>query len=122
MVILLSEPDSESYTRAIEAVDQPKMSAATYLESGVVIDHRGDELAPRAFERFVRRAKIEIVPFDSRQAEIARQAYRDFGKGRHPAGLNFGDCFSYALAKALDEPLLFKGGDFSRTDVQVCPL
>ena len=122
IAILLNESDSESYARALEADAKLKMSAASYLEAGIVFDQRGDVLAPRAFDRFIRRAGIEIVPFDLQQAEIARQAYRDFGKGRHPAGLNFGDCFSYALAMALDEPLLFKGRDFSQTDVQVCPL
>jgi ribonuclease VapC len=97
---------------------QPRMSAASYVEAAVVIDNRGDVLARREFDRFIRRAGIEVVAVDLEQAEIARQAYRDFGKGRHPAGLNFGDCFSYALAKLIDEPLLFKGTDFSLTDAK----
>jgi ribonuclease VapC len=87
-----------------------------------VIDNRGDVVARREFDRFIRRAGIEVVAVDLEQAEIARQAYRDFGKGRHGAGLNFGDCFSYALSKAIDEPLLFKGGDFALTDVKIEPL
>ena len=122
IAILLSEDDAERYTRAIEGAARPRMSAASYLEVAVVIDNRGDVLAPREFDRFIRRAGIEVVAFNLEQAELARQAYRDFGKGRHPAGLNFGDCFSYALAKFTDEPLLFKGTDFSRTDVRIQPL
>lgn len=118
IAILLAEEDAESYTRAIEAAAQPRMSAASYVEAAVVIDNRGDVLARREFDRFIRRAGIEVVAVNTEQAEIARQAYRDFGKGRHPAGLNFVDCFSYALAKLMDEPLLFKGADFSLTDVK----
>jgi ribonuclease VapC len=93
------------------------MSAAGYLEAAVVIDNRGDPVASREFDLFFRRAGIAIEPVTFEQAQIARQAYRDFGKGRHPAGLNFGDCLSYALSKSLDEPLLFKGADFAHTDV-----
>ena len=118
LAILLAEDDAERYARAIEAALRPRMSAASYLEAAVVIDNRGDVVARREFDRFMRRTEIEVVAVDREQAEIARQAYRDFGKGRHPAGLNFGDCFSYALAKSVDEPLLFKGADFSRTDVR----
>jgi ribonuclease VapC len=118
IAILLAEEDAERYTRAIEMAAQPRMSAASYVEAAVVIDNRGDVLARREFDRFIRRAGIEVVAVDLEQAEIARQAYRDFGKGRHPAGLNFGDCFSYALAKLIDEPLLFKGTDFSLTDAK----
>ena len=119
LAILLAEDDAERYARAIEAALRPRMSAASYLEAAVVIDNRGDVVARREFDRFMRRTEIEVVAVDREQAEIARQAYRDFGKGRHPAGLNFGDCFSYALAKSVDEPLLFKGADFSRTDVRI---
>jgi ribonuclease VapC len=122
IAILLAEDDAERYTHAIEASARPRISAASYLEAAVVIDNRGDVLAQREFDRFIRRAGIEVVAVDLEQAEIARQAYRDFGKGRHAAGLNFGDCFSYALAKFTDEPLLFKGADFSRTDVKTEPL
>ena len=118
IAILLAEEDAESYTRAIEAAVQPRMSAASYVEAAVVIDNRGDVLARREFDRFIRRAGIEVVAVNREQAEIARQAYRDFGKGRHPAGLNFGDCFSYALAKATGEPLLLLGDDFSQTDIR----
>ena len=122
IAILLAEEDAERYARAMGAASQPRMSAASYLEAAVVIDNRGDVVARREFDRFIRRAGIEVVAIDLEQAEIARQAYRDFGKGRHGAGLNFGDCFSYALSKAIDEPLLFKGGDFALTDVKIEPL
>ena len=118
LAILLAESDAEKYARAIDDSPECRMSAASYLEAALVIDHRGDAIASREFDRFFRRADIRVEPVTLEQAQIARQAYRDFGKGRHPAGLNFGDCLSYALAKSLDEPLLFKGGDFSETDVE----
>ena len=89
------------------------MSAASYLESGVVLDSRRDPVLSRSLDDF-----LEIEPVTAEQARIAREAYRDFGKGSgHPAQLNFGDCFAYALAKSTDEPLLFVGLDFSHTDV-----
>ncbi len=118
IAILLAEEDAERYTRAIELAARPRMSAASYMEAAVVIDNRGDALARREFDRFIRRAGIEVVSVNFEQAEMARQAYRDFGKGRHPAELNFGDCFAHALAKFVDEPLLFKGADFSLTEVK----
>jgi len=118
LAILLAENGAERYARAIEDADTCRMSAAGYLEAAVAIDNRGDPVASREFDLFFRRAGIAIEPVTFEQAQIARQAYRDFGKGRHPAGLNFGDCLSYALSKSLDEPLLFKGADFAQTDVQ----
>ena len=118
LAILLAEDDAERYARAIEEADTCRMSAASYSEAAVVIDNRGDAVASREFDLFFRRAGIAVEPVTFEQAQIARQAYRDFGKGRHPAGLNFGDCLSYALSKSLDEPLLFKGTDFAQTDVQ----
>ena len=118
LAILLAERDAPTFARAIENAERRRMSSASYLEAALVIDNRGDAVASREFDLFFRRAGIAIEPVTLEQAQIARQAYRDFGKGRHPAGLNFGDCFSYALAKAVDEPLLFKGADFSRTDVR----
>jgi ribonuclease VapC len=118
LAILLTENDAERYARAIEEADTCRMSAAGYLQAAVVIDNRGDRVASREFDLFFRRAGIAIEPVTFEQAQIARQAYQDFGKGRHPAGLNFGDCLSYALSKSLDEPLLFKGADFAQTDVQ----
>ena len=94
------------------------MSAASYLESGVVLDSRRDPVLSRSLDDFLDIAEVEIEPVTAEQARIAREAYRDFGKGSgHPAQLNFGDCFAYALAKSTDEPLLFVGLDFSHTDV-----
>jgi ribonuclease VapC len=94
-------------------------SAVSYVESAVVIESGGDAIASRRFDDFFRVSQVVIEPVTVRQAKIAREAYRDFGKGRHKAGLNFGDCFAYALAKDLDEPLLFKGTDFRHTDVEL---
>jgi ribonuclease VapC len=122
IAILLAEVDAERYTRAIEAATHSRMSAASYLETAAVIDNCGNVLAPREFDHFIRRAGIEVVPVNLEQSDLARQAYRDFGKGRHPAGLDLGDCFAYALAKFIDEPLLSKGNGFSRTDVRLEPL
>jgi len=93
-----------------------------FLEAAQVIDNRGDAVASRALDRFFRRSAIGIEPVTLEQAQIARQAYRDFGKDRHRAGLNFGDCLAYALAKVRDEPLLFKGNDFGRTDIQAAQI
>lgn len=95
------------------------MSAVTYVESAIVIDSAKDAIASRRFDDFFRASRITVEAVTPRQAEIARHAYRDFGKGRHKAGLNFGDCFAYALAKDADEPLLFKGDAFRQTDVEV---
>jgi ribonuclease VapC len=117
LAILLAERDAARFAQAIEEAPVCRMSAASYLEAALVIDNRGDAVASREFDLFFRRAGILIESVTFEQTQIARQAYRDFGKGRHRAGLNFGDCLSYALAKSVDEPLLFKGTDFSKTDV-----
>jgi len=95
------------------------ISAVSYLEAAIVIDSGRDPIASRRFDDFFRESEIVVEPVTLRQAKIARQAYRDFGKGRHRAGLNFGDCFAYALAKEKGESLLFKGDDFCHTDVGV---
>ena len=95
------------------------ISAASFVEAAIVVDGKRDPVASRELDDFCADARIEIVAVDAQQARIAREAYRDFGKGSgHPAKLNFGDCFAYALAKARNEPLLFKGGDFEHTDVR----
>src|SRR6185312_12728786 len=117
LAILLGEREAEAFARAIEAADTCRISAANFVEAAIVIDTRGDAVASRQFDLFMRRAAIRVEAVTLEQTEVARQAYRDFGKGRHSAGLNFRDCFSYALAKVLDEPLLFKGTDFGQTDV-----
>ncbi len=97
------------------------ISAANVLETGIVLETRRGESAGREFDLFLVRANLQIVSVDSEQAEIARSAWRKYGKGRHPAALNFGDCFAYALAKSSGEPLLAKGTDFVATDIDVCP-
>jgi ribonuclease VapC len=118
LAILLSERDAERFAEAIDKAESCHMSAANFLEAALVIDTRGDPVASREFDLFFRRADFLIEPVSFEHAKAARQAYRDFGKGRHPAALNFGDCLAYALAKSLDQPLLFKGSDFSRTDIE----
>ena len=117
VAVLRSEPDAPLFAKAITSADC-RTSAVSFGESAVVIESGGDAIASRRFDEFIRVARITVEAVTPRQAEIARQAYRDFGKGRHKAGLNFGDCFAYALAKELDEPLLFKGDDFRRTDIE----
>jgi len=96
------------------------MSAANVLETGIVLEAKRGEAAGREFDLFVVRTNLEVIAVDAEQVDIARSAWRKYGKGRHPAGLNFGDCFAYALAKSVDEPLLAKGTDFTQTDIEVC--
>ena len=116
--ILHGESDSQTYSEAIEQSTDRRMSAGTLLEAAIVVDRFRDPILSREFDNLIREAAIVIEPFTEAQARIAREAYRDFGKGGgHPAGLNFGDCFAYALAKVTGEPLLFKGDDFSKTDI-----
>ena len=118
IAILRDEPEAVSYARAIADATDRRVSAVNFVESAVVIDANHDPIATRRFDDFITEANIFIEPVTEIQAKIARDAYRDFGKGSgHPAKLNFGDCFAYALAKALGEPLLFKGGDFAHTDI-----
>jgi ribonuclease VapC len=119
LAILFQEADAERYANAIAAAESRRMSAASFLEAGIVVDSQLGAAAGRQLDALVARADIGIEPVTREQAVIARQAYLDYGKGRHPAKLNFGDCFSYALAKATAMPLLFKGEDFSQTDVSV---
>jgi ribonuclease VapC len=118
LAILLDERDAARYAEAIEKADSCHMSVASYLEAALIIDTRGDPVASREFDLFFRRSGFLIEPVTLEHAQTARQAYRDFGKGQHRAALNLGDCLAYALAKSLDEPLLFKGSDFSRTDIE----
>jgi ribonuclease VapC len=118
IAILRAEPDAADFAEAIEAASSRRMSAANYLEAAVVIDSARDPVVSRRFDELCATAEIRIEPVTEAQARIAREAYRDFGKGSgHPAGLNFGDCFAYALAKDTGEPLLFKGKDFIHTDL-----
>jgi ribonuclease VapC len=118
LAILFNESDAETYARAISEADSRRMSAASFVEAAVVVEAQTTERGSRQFDAFFRRAGIAIEPVTEEQAHAARQAYTDFRKGRHAAGLNFGDCFAYALAKVTGEPLLFKGKDFLKTDVK----
>jgi ribonuclease VapC len=117
LAILTNEPDAAVYRSAIEADDVRLVSAGTFLEAGVVVEARYGEAGGRELDLLLHKAEFEVVAVDAEQAELGRAAFRRFGKGRHPAGLNLGDCFAYALAAARGEPLLFKGDDFRRTDV-----
>jgi ribonuclease VapC len=115
--IFFHEPEREAFRDAIVTASSRLISAATVLEAGMVIEGRRGGGAGREFDLFIVRAQIQIVPVDAELADLARSSWRKYGKGRHPAGLNFGDCFSYALAKSSGEPLLAKGRDFVGTDV-----
>ena len=118
IAILRDEPQAKECAVAIERDPIRRLSAANFVESALVIDGSRDPIASRRFDDLVREAHIAIEPVTEAQARIAREAYRDFGKGSgHPAKLNFGDCFAYALAKTTGEPLLFKGEDFIHTDI-----
>lgn len=119
IAILRGEAETERFSLVLEQATSPKrMSAATYLEASLAIDASGDPVLSRNLDRLIEIAQIQIEPFSLDQARLARQAYRDFGKGSgHPAQLNFGDCFAYALARTHDAPLLFKGSDFGHTDI-----
>jgi ribonuclease VapC len=122
VAVLRAEPEAAEFSRAISSAERCHISAANYLEAAVVIDSAKSAISSRRFDDFFRASGIAVEAVTPRQAEIARAAYRDFGKGRHKTGLNFGDCFAYALAKEMDEPLLFKGTDFARTDVEVAEI
>lgn len=117
VAILQKEPERRAFIDAIEAADSRLMSVATFVEMSMVIEARHGAEGLRDLDHFISRAGIELVPVDVEQGRLARNAFRRFGKGRHRAGLNYGDCFSYALATAVGEPLLFKGDDFGQTDV-----
>ena len=117
--IFFAEPERQKFLDAITAAGSRLISAASLLETGIVLEARLGEPAGREFDLFVVRANLQIVPVDADQVDLARSAWRKYGKGRHPAALNFGDCFSYALAKFSGEPLLAKGTDFNLTDIAV---
>ncbi len=119
IVLLRDEAEAPEFTDAITSAPRTALSAASYLEAGVVTDGARDPVLSRRLDEILTAFGVEIEPVTVKQVRIARAAYRDFGRGSgHPARLNFGDCFSYALAVAADEPLLFKGDDFARTDVR----
>ena len=118
VAILQNEAEQDAFIEAIESAEICLVSAASFIEASIVILTRYGMDGILDLDLFMAKAGIEISSVDSDQANIARRAFRDFGRGRHPAELNFGDCFSYALAKSLDLPLLFKGNDFSKTDIR----
>jgi len=118
IAILRDEPEAAAYAKAVARARSRRVSAVNYVEAAVVIDGSRDPVASRRFDQLFQEADIVVEPVTEAQARIAREAYRDFGKGSgHAAGLNLGDCFAYALAKATGEPILFKGDDFGRTDL-----
>lgn len=119
VAILTGEPEQADFIRAIDRADIRLLSAASWVEASIVIESHYGAAGLHHLDRLVARAEVEIVAVDAEQARIAREAFQRFGKGRHPAALNFGDCFTYALSNARDEPLLFKGNDFSQTDVSM---
>jgi ribonuclease VapC len=118
IAVLLGEPDAEVFSKAIANAPKRLVSAFSALETSIVIESKKGEPGGRELDLLIHKARIEIVPVNEEQFELARRAWRDFGKGRHPAGLNIGDCCSYALSKYSGEPLLYKGEDFSKTDIQ----
>jgi ribonuclease VapC len=117
LAVLQDEPERRSFNEAIEAADSAALSVASFVEASIVIEARHGADGLRALDRFIERAGIVVAAVDLEQGKLARDAFSRFGRGRHAAALNFGDCFSYALARVLGEPLLFKGEDFARTDV-----
>ena len=117
LAILQDEPERRSFNEAIEAADARLMSVANFVEVSIVLEMRYGAEGVRDLDLFVERAGIQLVGVDVEQARAARRAFSRFGKGRHAAGLNCGDCFAYALAMVLGEPLLYKGSDFAQTDV-----
>ena len=118
LAILFEEPDAERFEAAIANAWPRRMSAVALLEATMVVKGRGGAAAGNDLDAFLERARVEFVPVTPEHVNVARQAWRRFGKGNHPAALNFGDCFAYALAAVSGEPLLFKGDDFALTDIE----
>jgi ribonuclease VapC len=119
IALLTEEDDAAVYAHAIAGADVRRLSAASYLECGIILDSQRDPIISRGLDDLLQEAEFVVEPVTERQARLARQAYADFGKGSgHPASLNFGDCLTYALALELREPLLWKGDDFEHTGIQ----
>jgi ribonuclease VapC len=118
LALLLDEPEAEAFRVAVDEDETRLVSAATLLETAVVIEARKGEAGGRELDLLIHKAAISVVALDADHVAEARRAYRRFGRGRHAAGLNFGDLFAYALARSSGEPLLFKGDDFAKTDVR----
>ena len=121
VAILQNEPERRKFNEAIEEAEVRSFSTASYLETSMILESRYGADGVRDLDLFIAKAKVSLVPIDEDQAHLARRGFQKYGKGRHPAGLYYGDCFSYALARSLDQPLLFKGNDFSQTDVECHP-
>jgi ribonuclease VapC len=119
LAILEGEPERRNFLEILESADSTRMSVASLVETSIVIESRYGAEGLRDLDRFISRASIELIPVDQEQEQLARSAFSRFGKGRHRAGLNYGDCFSYAAAISLGEPLLCKGDDFVHTDVPI---
>src|SRR5208283_2173135 len=119
VAIFLGEPERDAFVQHVLQAETRLLSAANALETGIVLEAKRGEAAGREFDLFLVRAQFEVVPVDAEQVEIARSAWRRYGKGRHAAGLNFGDCFAYALAKSSAQKLLAKGEDFRLTDIEL---
>lgn len=117
LAVVLGEPGFEVFAQAISVSETPRISAASFLEASIVVETRAGDRGLRQFDSFIRESELALEPVTHEQALLAREGFSNYGKGRHPAGLNFGDCFAYALAKSTGEPLLFKGEDFRQTDV-----
>jgi len=118
LAILQDEPERRKFNEVIEAAEIRSLSTASFVECSMILESRFGAEGVRDLDLFIAKAQIALVPVDEEQAHLARRAFQKYGKGRHPASLNFGDCFSYALAHALGAPLLFKGNDFSQTDIE----
>jgi ribonuclease VapC len=117
IAVLFDEPERREFVEEIAAASQRLISAATLIESSIVVESQRGEVAGRELDLFLHRARVHTVAVDEEQVETARAAWRKYGKGRHPAGLNFGDLFAYALARRTGDALLFKGADFAQTDI-----
>lgn len=123
IALLLGEPETAAFVSAIAVASRRLLGALAYLETAIVMVSRSGPAARERLDWLLTELGIEIVPFAQDHAALAISAFQQYGKGTgHPAGLNFGDCFSYALAKYLGEPLLFKGNDFAQTDIEIVPL
>ncbi len=119
IAILFGEPEADALTEVIAEARDAMMSAFSVLEAGIVVEARKGEAGARELDLFLHQARIRTIPFDAEHLATARTAWREFGKGNHPAGLNIGDCCAYALAKHTGTPLLFKGDDFGKTDIPI---
>jgi ribonuclease VapC len=118
VAILFGEPEADSFAHAIESDAIRLIATPTLLETAIVVEYQLEEDGSRELDLFIHTVNIELIPFGVDHYQVARNAFRRYGKGRHPAGLNYGDCFSYALSQTSGEPLLYKGTDFARTDIQ----